>query len=113
MLTAEWLEPQISGKMRADAIICLNWVCTVLTLHALRALGREVGRDTLLLSFDDFDLADMLTPALSAVEQPSERLGAEAIRLLFERLNGATETSPRSVVLPTRLILRESCGCGQ
>jgi LacI family transcriptional regulator len=83
----------------------------VLTLHALRALGREVGRDTLLLSFDDFDLADMLTPALSAVAQPSERLGAEAIRLLFERLNSGTETSPRSIVLPTRLMLRESCGC--
>jgi LacI family transcriptional regulator len=111
MLTAEWLEPHISGKKRADAIFSLNWVCTVLTLHALRALGREVGRDTLLLSFDDFDLADMLTPALSAVAQPSERLGAEAIRLLFERLNSGTETSPRSIVLPTRLMLRESCGC--
>jgi LacI family transcriptional regulator len=114
MLTLELLEPQISGRKRADAIFSLNWVCTLLILHALRALGREVSRGpALLLSFDDLDLADVLTPALSAVAQPSERLGAEAIRMLFERLNGAAETSPRSVVLPTRLMLRESCGCGR
>ncbi len=111
MLTAVWLKSQISGKKRADAIFSLNWVCTMLTLHALRDLGMEVGRDILLLSFDDFDLADMLTPALSAVAQPSEKLGAEAIHLLFERLKSGTEMSPRSVVLPTRLVLRESCGC--
>ena len=63
-----------------------------------------------MLSFDDFDLADMLTPSLSVVLQPADMLGREAATLLFERLKGRGGPS-RSMVLPTSLILRESCGC--
>jgi len=110
MLTAAWLEEQVFGIHKADAILTLNWVCTILTLRGLRELGKTAGRDVPMLSFDDFDLADMLTPSLSVVLQPAEMLGREAATLLFERLKGGSG-EPRAVVLPTTLILRESCGC--
>jgi LacI family transcriptional regulator len=110
MLTSAWLQGQVLGAQRADALFTLNWVCTMLTLRGLRKLGKTAGRDIPMLSFDDFDLADMLTPSLSAVFQPAEMLGREAATLLFERLKGL-EGPSRSVVLPTTLILRESCGC--
>ena len=109
-LTAEWLAQEVFGKQNADAIFSLNWVCTILTLRALRELGKIAGRDIPLFSFDDFDLADMLTPALSVVQQPAEMLGREAARLLFERLKGSGGTS-RAIVVPTSLIIRQSCGC--
>ena len=111
MLTATWLKEQVFGLQKADAILTLNWVCTILTLRGLRELGKTAGRDIPMLSFDDFDLADMLTPSLSVVQQPAEMLGREAATLLFERLKGGSG-EPRAVVLPTTLILRESCGCG-
>ncbi|HLI03722.1 MAG TPA: LacI family DNA-binding transcriptional regulator [Terracidiphilus sp.] len=110
-LTPERLEKELFAPGSVDAIFSLNWVCTILALKGLRALGRQAGRDVLLISFDDFELADMLTPSLSAVRQPSEKLGTEATRLLFERLKGERESPPRSLVLPTELVLRESCGC--
>ncbi len=111
MLTAAWLEEQIFGFQKADAIFTLNWTCTMLSLRGLRELGKMVGRDLPMLSFDDFDLADMLTPSLSVVQQPAEVIGREAAALLFERLKGGSG-QPHAVVLPTTLILRESCGCG-
>ena len=111
MLTAAWLHQQVFELQKADAILTLNWVCTILALRALRELEKIAGRDIPLLSFDDFDLADMLTPSLSVVQQPAEMLGREAAALLFERLKGGLG-EPRTVVLPTTLILRESCGCG-
>ena len=110
MLTAEWLDHQVFGLQKADAIFTLNGVCTILTLRGLRKLGKTVGSDIPMLCFDDFDLADMLTPSLSVVLQPAEMLGREAATLLFERLRG--ESGPaHAIVLPTTLILRESCGC--
>ncbi len=109
-LTPEWLDKQVLGFQEADAIFTLNWVCTMLTLRGLRKLGKTAGRDIPMLSFDDFDLADMLTPGLSAVLQPADMLGREAATLLFEGLKGR-EGPSRSLVLPTTLILRESCGC--
>ncbi len=110
-LTAAWLEDQVFGLHKADAILTLNWVCTILSLRGLRERGRTAGLDVPMLSFDDFDLADVLTPSLSVVQQPAEMLGREAASLLFERLKGALG-GPRAVVLPTALILRQSCGCG-
>jgi LacI family transcriptional regulator len=112
MLTAAWLEDQVFGLHKADAILTLNWVCTILALRGLRELGKTAGRDVPMLSFDDFDLADMLTPALSVVPQPAEMLGREAATLLFQRLKGGSG-EPRAVVLPTTLILRQSWGCGE
>jgi LacI family transcriptional regulator len=109
-LTAGWLAEEVFRLHKADAILTLNWVCTMLTLRGLRQLGKTAGRDVPMLSFDDFDLADMLTPGLSAVQQPAEMLGREAARLLFERLNGRDGES-RAVILPTRLVIRQSCGC--
>jgi LacI family transcriptional regulator len=110
MLTPGWLESQVLGFHKADAVFTLNWVCTMLTLRGLRKIGKTVGQDVAMLSFDDFELADMLTPGLSAVRQPAEMLGREAAMLLFERLNAGGGAS-RSVVLPTSLVLRQSCGC--
>jgi LacI family transcriptional regulator len=110
MLVARWLADEVFRAQGADAIISLNWVCTMLTLRALRQLGKKPGRDIAMFSFDDFELADMLTPGLSAVQQPTETLGREAATLLFERLRGRNGGS-RSVVLPTSLIVRQSCGC--
>jgi LacI family transcriptional regulator len=110
MLTPEWLESEVFGLQKADAVFTLNWVCTMLTLRGLRKMGKTAGRDVPMLSFDDFELADMLTPSLSVVRQPAEMLGREAATLLFERLNGGGG-EPRSVILPTTLILRQSCGC--
>jgi LacI family transcriptional regulator len=110
LLTPEWLAEEVFRHQNADAIFTLNWVCTMLTLRGLRKLGKTAGREIPLFSFDDFDLADMLTPALSVVQQPAEMLGREAARLLFERLKGENG-KPRSVVLPTSLIIRQSCGC--
>jgi LacI family transcriptional regulator len=109
-LTPEWLAEEVFGSQHADAILTLNWVCTMLTLRGLRQLRKIPGTDIPLFSFDDFELADMLTPALSVVRQPAEMLGREAARLLFERLKG-NEKKPQAVVLDTNLIIRQSCGC--
>jgi LacI family transcriptional regulator len=110
LLTAEWLAKEVFSEQKADAIFSLNWVCTMLTLRGLRQLGKTAGRDIPMFSFDDFELADMLTPGLSVVQQPAEMLGREAAKLLFERLRGRGGDS-RAVVLPTSLIVRQSCGC--
>ena len=111
LLTAAWLSENAFKRHNADAIICMNWVCTMLTMRGMRQMGKRPGLDVPFLSFDDFDLADMMTPSLTVVRQPTESFGAEAAGLLFERIKGGIGTERLSVILPTELILRESCGC--
>ena len=110
LLTTDWLAQEVFRVQKADAILTLNWVCTMRVLRALRELGKKPGKDISLFSFDDFELADMLTPALSVVQQPADSLGRESAKLLFERLKGRGGKS-RAVVLDTNVIIRQSCGC--
>lgn len=111
LLTAEWLKDEVLRRCAADGIFSLNWITTLNVLRRLQDLGIKAGRDIPLLSFDDFDLGDMLTPRLSVVQQPSDLLGREGARLLFERLNGNEGQTPRKVILPARMVIRDSCGC--
>jgi DNA-binding LacI/PurR family transcriptional regulator len=60
-----------------------------------------------LVGFDEFALADKLTPPVTVVAQDPTAIGATAAQLLFTRINGDT-SPPRDVLLLTRLIARGS-----
>lgn len=60
-----------------------------------------------LVGFDDFELADLLTPAITVVAQDPAGLGRTSAQLLFARLEGDT-SPPRRIVLPTALVPRGS-----
>lgn len=87
------------------AIFAARNELTVGAVRALQRLGRE--HEVALVGFDDFPLADLVSPSVTVVSQDVANLGAVAADLLFERMHGDGE-QPRTVVLPTRLIERES-----
>ncbi|MFB9720708.1 LacI family DNA-binding transcriptional regulator [Planobispora longispora] len=60
-----------------------------------------------LVGFDDFELADALTPGVTVVAQTPGGLGRTAAELLFHRLSGGSGPAER-IELPTRLIARGS-----
>ncbi|WP_406217200.1 LacI family DNA-binding transcriptional regulator [Streptomyces decoyicus] len=94
------------------AVITANNAMTIGALRALRELGLEVPRDIALVCFDDFSWADLFTPRLTAIAQPSKDIGAAAVRLLLERLT-EPDRPPRTVRLPCTLVHRTSCGCAE
>ena len=62
-----------------------------------------------MVGFDDMPWATSLRPPLTAVAQPAEELGGVAAQLLLERLQDRHRLV-RHVILPTRLMVRASCG---
>ncbi|MFE3551833.1 LacI family DNA-binding transcriptional regulator [Streptomyces kronopolitis] len=76
------------------------------TVTAVRVL-RERPRPIALVGFDDFELADLVRPAITVVAQDPAHMGRTAAGLLFRRLDGI-EDPPRSTEIPTRLIARGS-----
>ncbi len=110
-LTPELLSPFLSGPNRVEAIFTLNWVCTMRVLRALHAGGKKILADFPLVSFDDFELAEMIPPGLTVVRQPAHELGHQAAKALFERMSETTKQPARKIVLGTEFIVRGSCGC--
>lgn len=81
-------------------------------LHALNVLRIDVPGRIALAGFDDFDLADVLEPALTVVRQPVYQIGETGANLLFERISrGQFPSKGHRVVLPLELVIRRSCGC--
>jgi LacI family transcriptional regulator len=70
------------------------------TIGALRA-----AQDVALVGFDDFELADLL--GTTVVRSDPFRMGAEAARLAFARLDGENGR-PRRRTVPTELVARGS-----
>jgi LacI family transcriptional regulator len=93
-----------------DAIVCANDQMAIGAIQELRAAGIRVPADISVTGFDDVYLGALLTPPLTTVHQPMRLLGKRACSMLLERI--AEPGLPRRVErLPTRLVVRESCGC--
>jgi LacI family transcriptional regulator len=76
-------------------------------MTGLRAAGVEPGHDVALAGFDDIPEAALQHPALTSVATYPERVGAEAARLLLERI-ALPDLAPRAVILEPRLSARAS-----
>jgi DNA-binding LacI/PurR family transcriptional regulator len=92
-----------------DAIFAGDDDASVGVLLALRQAGRRVPEEIALAGFDDQVFASTITPPLTTVRAPTEQVGREAVRMLVRLIRGESVV-PR-LVLPTELVIRESCGC--
>jgi LacI family transcriptional regulator len=99
-----------SGDPLPRAIACANDQTALGVMYALAQRGVDVPGDVAVTGFDDIPMARHMRPQLTTVRQPIQEIGATAFDVLHSMIsNGAP--AERDVVLPTRLILRESCGC--
>lgn len=98
----EVLRGMLTGCEPVTAVFAGNNRVTVTAVRVLRDHLRPVA----LVGFDDFELADLLRPAVTVVAQDATGLGRTAARLLFRRLDGGADDPPRRVELPARLIVR-------
>lgn len=98
-----------------DALVCANDELAFGVLATLPGLGVAIPRDVAIVGFDDVDLAALASPTLTTVHQPVFDLGSTAAELVLaaSRRGRAPLASltPADRVLPTRLVIRESCGC--
>lgn len=95
---------------RPTAIFAANNLMTVGLFLTIKQRGLRCPEDMAVVSFDDMVWLSAFTPGLTTITQPNYDLGKQAAELLMDRLTGKSPTSPRIVVLPSRLIVRESCG---
>lgn len=107
----------LSPKNKVKGIFALNNVVALYTLEAIHQKGLKIPKDIALVSFDDIEVFKFTSPPITAISQPLEQLGTNAMEMLFtliknkEEENGnGSSTKKHRVVLPVELVVRESCG---
>lgn len=109
--SGEELTHQVLDKgLNPTAIFAANQAIALGVIEALGKRGLRIPQDIALVCFDDLPYVSRLFPFLTVVVQPAYDMGMNAAQLLLSRLDSEVSLQPRHVVLPTRLIVRHSCG---
>lgn len=94
-----------------DALLFGSDIQAIGGLHVLRRRGLDVPGRIAVIGFDDSESARTFTPRLSSVRQPFEEAGYKAAEMLGKVLAGES-SALANIVLPEKLILRQSCLAG-
>ena len=94
-------------KQNPDAFFGANDVFAASAFKAIEERGLNVPKDIGLVGFDDSTIAYKLKVPLTTVRQPREKIGEKAAQLLKKRMEDP-DKKPEKVVVPAKLIIRES-----
>jgi DNA-binding LacI/PurR family transcriptional regulator len=95
---------------RPDAVFVGNDRMAVGVMGAFHDSGVDVPGEIAIAGFDDIEMSQYLSPALTTVHADAQRLGALAVSRLLELQRTSKVDGPRHEVLPTTLVVRGSCG---
>jgi DNA-binding LacI/PurR family transcriptional regulator len=99
----------LARGMPPTAVFAVDDESAAGAMQAIHDAGLRVPDDISVVGMDDVPLAAALRPALTTVRIDTEELGRRGAEMLLRIING-TPPDHAHVVLPTRLVVRESAG---
>jgi LacI family transcriptional regulator len=94
---------------RPSAIFAANDVSAIATMAAARDMGLSIPEDLSVIGFDNVPESALCEPPLTTIEQPIRQMGYEAVGLLIDLIDRKAEPTEHRM-LPTKLVVRRSCG---
>lgn len=91
------------------AVITSSDIVAVGAIQRFQASGLLVPEDISVTGFDNIPLSQVITPALTTVDQPGDKKGREAARILFETLE-SKGNAVKHITIPYSIIIRSSLG---
>lgn len=96
-------------KIPPDAIFCGNDTSALGLMMYLKKIGIKIPENIGIVGFSDEPFSELITPTLSTLRQPAFEMGEKAAGLLIERIEKNENPSDfKTIVMPTKLIVRES-----
>jgi len=97
-------------KGKIDAVFATNDSMALGVIQYCQEQGIRVPEDIAVTGFDDTFFAAHLQPPLTTIQQPMYEIGVVAVLNLLRIMERGKGTESR-IILPTKLIVRRSCGC--
>ena len=101
---------RLSSRRRPTAVFAAGDEMALGAMHAFADAGLEVPGDIAVVGFDDIEAASLIRPALTTVAQDTLALGTAAVHTLLRFVGGQELSTSSPVLVPTTLIVRQSCG---
>ncbi len=105
----EQIELMFKQKALPDAVFAVNEKYAALTLKLAVQQGLKVPDDLMVIGFTDGFISKSTTPSLSTIAQHGFEMGEKAMEILLEKIEDKSAlNNPKSVIIPTNLVERES-----
>lgn len=98
-----------SGEPLPTGFVCATDWMAISCIQTLTARGYRIPEDISVIGFDNISLSEIVTPKLTTINVPKERMGALAVDRLHDIITGTAKERVKISVL-TNLVIRESTG---
>ncbi len=96
-------------RKKFDAVFTGDDSAAIGVMEALEQSGLRVPEDVAVVGFNDSKHSAFLNPPLTTIKAPTHEVGKMAARNLFSLINH--QPVEKVTLLPTEIIIRQSCGC--
>jgi len=104
----EEIENTLSQNKQIDAIFFATNYLAINGLSLLKKKEIKIGKKIGVLAFDDIDLFRVYQPSITTVTQPTAEIAVTLIRMLLGYLSNKSVCKPNTVILPPKIMIRES-----
>jgi len=104
----ELMKKALGDKNNVTAYIIANDSMAIGAYRAISEAGLKIPEDISVVSYNDNITSQFIVPALTTVKIHMEFMGETAVNLMIEKLKDGREIA-KKVVIPTKLIVRDSC----
>ncbi len=98
-----------------DGVVAVNDLVAMSLIQHLTAAGVRIPQDLSVIGFDNLEFAEMITPALTTIEQPALEMGKMACQILVSQIDRSRQEQPPdqkaqavAITLEPRLVSRQS-----
>jgi DNA-binding LacI/PurR family transcriptional regulator len=103
----ESMDSMLKETPLPDAVFAVNDPVAIGAFQRLREAGLRIPADIAIMGFSNNKITSLIDPPLTTVDQPSFEMGRKSAEILINIIENK-ESVPRTLVLDTRLIERES-----
>ena len=93
---------------RPDGVFCYNDPVAAGAIKAVLEAGLRVPEEIAIIGAGNVHYSDLLRVPLSTVDQSSSQIGERAAELLAECMEAKKRPAPKRVLIPPRLVIRDS-----
>ena len=96
----------LEQQPKITAVFCGNDITAIGALRAIKDRGFKIPRDISVISIDDIDIVQYLSPMLTSVHIPVEEMGKMAAQFMLNELE--IKKTQYSIYLEPKIVERQS-----
>ena len=99
----------LSLKKRPDAVFAITDSAAIGVIKALKKFKVKIPEEIAVVGFSNSKSSSIITPSLSTVDQPGEKIGRTALKYLIDEIeNPQQDQTTKTIEVKTNLIVRDS-----